>query len=242
MGEARREADKGGGAADVAVRPPRPGPGAPPPPRSRRASPSPLCGRPGRGGEGAAAAAPRRPEWGQPAARRGHPRHPHPRHPSGAIRQPLTPTVPCFPSAALASLIPGRSPPPGVSVPVPWALEMRLAPRKPIILLPLSAAPPVSSPRQGWRGGVNLFPSFASPHPVRAVCFVRGVLRPRGRAAFPAEAVSLLTLPGPPPLLARTRGVSSCRRPSGKREVSCVLRAAPFSISLAKARVPVALA
>lgn len=54
--EARSEADKGGGAEDVAVWPPRPGPGAPPPPGGRRGSPSPLFGGPGRGGEGRAAA------------------------------------------------------------------------------------------------------------------------------------------------------------------------------------------
>lgn len=58
---AQSETDKGGGAACVAVRPPRPGPGAPPPPRGRCASPSPLCGCPGRGCEGAVR---RRPDWG----------------------------------------------------------------------------------------------------------------------------------------------------------------------------------
>lgn len=152
-GGARNQADKGGGAAGFAVQPLRPGPGAPPPPRSRRASPSPLCGRPGRGCEGAAA--PRRPEWGQPAARRGHPRHPHPRRGSGETPAPPRGHPSALdPDHLFFSPLTARLPysrvcsPAGVLVPVVLALEFRLAPRKPIFFLLLSAAPPVSSLRQ----------------------------------------------------------------------------------------------
>lgn len=98
-------------------------PGAPPPPRGRCASPSPLCGCPGRGCEGAG-------DRGAEEARLGAagsaPRASSPRASSaplgrdpgtsaGPVLPPLTPTISSFLSAALVTLFPGVLPGRGLS-------------------------------------------------------------------------------------------------------------------------------
>lgn len=152
------EADKGGGAAGVAVQLPRPGPGALSPPRGRRASPSPLCGCPGRGCEGAggrgaeearvgaAGSAPRASSPPSCSAQLGR----DPGAPAGPARPPVTPTISSFLSAALAPLSLGVLPGRGLSSGCLGA-GVQISPSKTHLPSPYKekhTAPPVSSSRQ----------------------------------------------------------------------------------------------
>lgn len=75
---------------------------------------------------------------------------------------------------------------------------------------------------------MNLSHLFCPPSGPRALCSGTP-LASWTPPAFAAKAAPRCRLPGPPPLRARTGGVSSCRRPSRKRKVSRAPRAVPFS-------------